>query len=122
VAGRVLALTPGAEQEAREAFLWYWERDERVGARFEAALTAALERAAETPEQGPVIDAGDVRRLFVEGFPYGVLYAVEPERVIVLAVMMLPLSTPTCGRVTVRNVDTVYMSMCAQSARQRART
>jgi plasmid stabilization system protein ParE len=83
-----LQLAPEAEQEAREAFLWYWRHDPQVGLRFELALTAALERAAEAPEHGPVVDAG-VRRLLVEGFPYGVLYAVEPERVVVLAVMHL---------------------------------
>ncbi|HEU4405310.1 MAG TPA: type II toxin-antitoxin system RelE/ParE family toxin [Polyangiaceae bacterium] len=86
--GRALAFTPEAEREAREAFLWYWQRDERAGLRFEAALTAALDRAAEAPEQGPVLEAG-VRRLLVEGFPYGVLYAVEAERVVVLAIMHL---------------------------------
>lgn len=83
-----LQLAPEAEQEAREAFLWYWQRDPQVGLRFEAALVATLERAAEAPEHGPAVDAG-VRRLYVEGFPYGVLYAVEPERVVVLAVMHL---------------------------------
>lgn len=56
--------------------------------RFEAALTAAFERIAETPEQGPMLEAG-VRRLLVETFPSGVLYAVEPERVVMLAVMHL---------------------------------
>lgn len=85
---RALVFVAEAEQEAREAFLWYWQRDERAGLRFEAALTATLDRAAEAPEQGPVLDDG-VRRLLVEGFPYGVLYAVEPDRVVVLAVMHL---------------------------------
>jgi plasmid stabilization system protein ParE len=52
------------------------------------ALTATLDRAVEAPEQGPELEAG-VRRLLVEGFSYGVLYVVEPERVLVLAVMHL---------------------------------
>jgi plasmid stabilization system protein ParE len=64
------------------------EARQRMGLRFESALTAALARAAEAPEHGPAVDAG-VRRLFLEGFPYGVLYAAEPERVVVLAVMHL---------------------------------
>ncbi|HEU4406657.1 MAG TPA: type II toxin-antitoxin system RelE/ParE family toxin [Polyangiaceae bacterium] len=88
MSGRPLAFTPEAEREAREAFLWYWQHDERAGLRFEAALTATLDRTAEAPEQGPVVEA-DVRRLLVEGFPYGVLYAVEPERIVVLAIMHL---------------------------------
>lgn len=86
--GRALAVTPEAEREAREAFLWYWQRDERAGLRFEAALTFTFDRAAEAPEQGPLLESG-VRRLLVEGFPYGVLYAVETEQVVVLAVMHL---------------------------------
>ena len=85
---RALAFAPEAEHEAREAFLWYWRRDERVGLRFEAALTAALDRVAEAPEQGSTLGAS-VRRLLIEGFPYAVLYAAESERVVVLAVMHL---------------------------------
>ncbi len=40
---------------------------------------------AATPELGPWLPPG-VRRLLVPGFPYGVVYAPEPGRVVVLAV------------------------------------
>jgi plasmid stabilization system protein ParE len=88
VTRRALSFAPEAEREAHEAFRWYWERDEQAGARFEAELSAVFNRIAESPEQGPQIERG-VRRLLLHHFPYGVLYAVEPERVLVLAVMHL---------------------------------
>ena len=84
-----LILAPEAEEESREAFLWYRRRDPRVGARFEDELTAALDRVADAPEEGAEIELG-VRRILLAGrFPYGVLYAIEPGRVVVLAVMHL---------------------------------
>ncbi|WP_437649054.1 type II toxin-antitoxin system RelE/ParE family toxin [Sorangium sp. So ce362] len=88
MARRVLSLAPEAEREAHEAFRWYRDRDERAGVRFEAELLAALDRITETPEQGPEIERG-VLRMLLHRFPYGVLYAIEPEHVLVLAVMHL---------------------------------
>jgi plasmid stabilization system protein ParE len=88
VARCTLSFAPEAEREAHEAFFWYRERDERAGARFEAELLAALDRITEIPEQGPEIERG-VRRVLLHGFPYGVLYAIAPEHIVVLAVMHL---------------------------------
>ncbi|WP_437641105.1 type II toxin-antitoxin system RelE/ParE family toxin [Sorangium sp. So ce854] len=83
-----LVLATGAEREASEAFLWYAARDPSVAERFEAQVLEAFDRIAEAPEQGPEIEPG-VRRLLLHRFPYGVLYAVEPDRILVLAVMHL---------------------------------
>jgi plasmid stabilization system protein ParE len=96
MARRVLVFAPEAEREAHEAFRWYRERDEQAGARFEAELLAIFDRISEVPEQGPEIERG-VRRLLLHRFPYGVLYAIEPERVFVLAVMHLR-RRPGCWR------------------------
>jgi toxin ParE1/3/4 len=88
VVRRALDFAPEAEHEAHEAYLWYWKRNEQAGDRFEASLVAALDSIAEAPEQGPEVEAG-VRRLLLRRFPYGVLYAVEPDRILILAVMHL---------------------------------
>ncbi|WP_438035632.1 type II toxin-antitoxin system RelE/ParE family toxin [Sorangium sp. So ce204] len=85
---RTLSFAPEAEREAHEAFRWYRERDERAGARFEGELLAAIDRITETSEQGPEIEQG-VRRMLLHRFPYGVLYAIASEHVLVLAVMHL---------------------------------
>ncbi|WP_437319543.1 type II toxin-antitoxin system RelE/ParE family toxin [Sorangium sp. So ce385] len=85
---RPVVLANEAESEARDAFLWYEARDPRVADRFEAQVLAALDRIAEAPEQGSEIELG-VRRLILHQFPYGLLYSVEPDRILVLAVMHL---------------------------------
>lgn len=41
---------------------------------------------AESPELHAEIEPG-VRRVVLQGFPYALIYAVEPDRVFVLAVM-----------------------------------
>ncbi|AUX43028.1 uncharacterized protein SOCE26_044680 [Sorangium cellulosum] len=51
-------------------------------------MLAAVDRIAEAPEQGPELEPG-VRRLTLQRFPYGLLYVVEPDRILVLAVMHL---------------------------------
>ena len=44
---RPVLLAPEAEEEAREAFLWYEARDLRVAQRFEVQLVAALDQLSE---------------------------------------------------------------------------
>jgi plasmid stabilization system protein ParE len=51
-------------------------------------VLGAFDRIAEAPEQGPEIEPG-IRRMLLQRFPYGLLYAVEPERILVLTVMHL---------------------------------
>lgn len=57
--------TSEAEQEAHEAFRWYWERDPRTGDRFEALFVQAIVGIAETPNQNPEIEPGARRRLLL---------------------------------------------------------
>ena len=60
-----------------------------MGLRFEAELGVVLDGIAEAPEQGFEIESG-VRRMLLGGrFPYGILYTVEADRILVLTVMHL---------------------------------
>lgn len=83
-----VVLSPEAEQDARSAFLWYLGRSPAAAERFEDELKRALESLGEEPEIGPMLDDG-VRRLLLPHFPYGVLYAIEGNDAVVLAVMHL---------------------------------
>lgn len=74
-----------AEQEARDAFLWYADRSPRAAARFEEELDHALARIAEAPRVFPETEPG-VRRAMFASFPYSILYAIEQAGVIVLAI------------------------------------
>jgi len=57
----------------------------RCGRRFAAAVGDALERILQAPTRWRVLDE-DVRRCLTRVFPYGVLYTIEPDFVLVVAV------------------------------------
>jgi plasmid stabilization system protein ParE len=86
VAARRVDFTLEAEQEAHEAFRWYWEREPATGERFEELFVQAIVDIAEAPLQDPAIEPGVRRRLLLP-FPYAILYQVEPASVLVLTVM-----------------------------------
>lgn len=77
---------PEALQEYREATLYYAERDPSLALRFVEAVEDAIRRILESPERWRVLDE-DVRRCLTHVFPYGVLYTIEPECILIVAVM-----------------------------------
>jgi plasmid stabilization system protein ParE len=88
VARLPIHLAPEAEQEALDAFVWYHERNPAAAAHFENEVVHAMDRIVEFPLAAPEIESG-VRRLLLRRFPYALLYAVEPGRILVLGVMHL---------------------------------
>ncbi len=84
---RKVHLHPGADAELTEA-VRYYEREERgLGARFEAEVVRGIDRIRIAPESAPVVRPGGVRRKVLSGFPYSLVYAVEPDRIRIVAVM-----------------------------------
>ena len=77
---------PEALEEYREATLYYTERDPALALRFVEAVEDATRRILEAPERWRVLDE-DVRRCLTRVFPYGVLYTIEPDFILVVAVM-----------------------------------
>ena len=77
---------PEALEEYREATLYYTERDPALAMRFVEAVEDAIRRILESPERLRVLDE-DVRRCLTHVFPYGVLYTIEPEFILIVAVM-----------------------------------
>jgi len=77
---------PEAYAEYEEAARYYAERDPDLGSRFIAAVEEAIERICDSPARWRVIDE-DVRRCLTHVFPYGVLYTIETEVVLIVAVM-----------------------------------
>jgi len=77
---------PEALEEYREATLYYVERDPALALRFVEAVEDAIRRILESPERWRVLDE-DVRRCLTHVFPYGVLYTIEPEFILIVAVM-----------------------------------
>jgi toxin ParE1/3/4 len=77
---------PEALAEYEAAALYYAERDSAVAERFVAVVDDAIKRILESPTGWRVLD-GDVRRCLMQIFPYGVLYTIEVEEVLIVAVM-----------------------------------
>ena len=67
------------------ALRWYEEQREGLGLEFLLALEATLERAHRLP-LGYESVAKRTRKALVRRFPYVVLFAVEPEGIVVTAV------------------------------------
>ena len=77
---------PEAYAEYEAAARYYAERDPELAARFIAAVEDAIERICDAPARWRGIDE-DVRRCLTHVFPYGVLYTIENEFVLIVGVM-----------------------------------
>ena len=80
-----LIIRPEAEAELAEAFDWYERRVPGLGADFLAAVDAALDSVLSHPLQHPVVYR-TVRRALTRRFPYQVLFVVEEDTIVVIAI------------------------------------
>ena len=76
---------PEAEQELLEAHAWYEAQQLGLGDAFIDRVEAGLEHIVAFPKSCPLVH-DDVRRYLLERFPHSILYLVEPEQIVVLAV------------------------------------
>ena len=77
---------PEALAEYAEAVQYYVEQRAETAQLFVNAVEEAVYRIREFPERYAVIDE-DVRRCMTRKFPYGILYVIEPDYILILAVM-----------------------------------
>lgn len=77
---------PEALDEYEAAALYYAERDPGLALRFIEVVEETIQRILEAPNRWRVIDE-DVRRCLTRVFPYAVLYTVEPDFILIVAVM-----------------------------------
>lgn len=78
-------LHPAAVKEARAAYRWYVRRSAGAAERFQAALEAALEQIAQSPDRWPTHLHGTRYRL-LRHFPFIVVYRRVADRLQVVAV------------------------------------
>ncbi|NPC56026.1 type II toxin-antitoxin system RelE/ParE family toxin [Caenimonas soli] len=76
---------PEAEAEAREAFLWYFERSPMAADAFRVELFDAIDGLSETAEDWPE-DQDGFRHYHLRHFPYTVMYEVLGRNVTVFAI------------------------------------
>lgn len=77
---------PDALEEYLQATTWYRQRDSHVARQFVAAIESAISRLLTAPNRFRVIDE-EIRRCLTHKFPYAVLYTIEADHVLILAVM-----------------------------------
>jgi plasmid stabilization system protein ParE len=77
---------PEALAEYEATTRYYAKRDPRVAEHFVAAVEDAIERILDSPTRWRIVDE-DVRRCLTHLFPYGVLYTIEPDFVLIVTVM-----------------------------------
>jgi len=77
-----------AEEEMVEAARFYEQRQIGLGADFLAEVEHSIRRVRENPEAGTPVRRGFRRRL-LRRFPHGVLYRVDSDEIVIVAVMHL---------------------------------
>ncbi len=68
-----------------EAALFYETASAGLGDDFLDDVQRAIDQARESPSLG-VVFAGKFRRLLLRRFPFGLIYAIEPDMIVVAAV------------------------------------
>ena len=79
---------PEAESEMTKAAAWYEDQQADLGKRFLASVQDALNRIKITPLLYPVVDS-KARRCLTKTFPFGIIFRVETDCILVIAVMHL---------------------------------
>ncbi|MDJ0675394.1 MAG: type II toxin-antitoxin system RelE/ParE family toxin [Calothrix sp. MO_167.B42] len=77
---------PDALTEYGETVQYYAERRAEIAQAFIDTVEDAIFRIRESPNRWGVIDE-DVRRCLTQKFPYAILYTIEQEYILILAVM-----------------------------------
>lgn len=79
---------PEAEQEMFEAAIYYQSQASDLGLDYLFEVEQAVQAIAESPITWPIIE-GELRRRLVKRFPFGILYRIEPEEIVIIAVAHL---------------------------------
>lgn len=74
-----------AEQEFYDSKNYYEEQQENLGDRFQSEISNALNRIKKFPTTFVKIKK-DVRKCVVNKFPFNLLYSIEEDHIIILAV------------------------------------
>lgn len=79
-----ILFTRYAKQELEDAVRYYELEYSGLGKRFKEEVEKAALRIAEYPEAWSV-DRGDVRKCLLHKFPYKLLYSIEEDHILVIA-------------------------------------
>ena len=77
-----------AQKELDDAVLWYNQQADGLGREFLDELDRTVRRTITFPLSCPEIEPG-IRRGLVARFPYGIIYGVDDDTIVVIAVAHL---------------------------------
>jgi toxin ParE1/3/4 len=80
---RRLVFRRNAEAELAETVDWYENRRVGLGTEFLAEFDAVLARILDNPHRYQIVD-DDIRRAPLHRFPYGIMYIVSDEELLIL--------------------------------------
>ena len=75
-----------ARSEYVESYAWYHERGSHIADAFEREVEHAFESLQEFPDRWPVY-IGIWRRILLRRFPFGIVYGVIDNQLVVVAIM-----------------------------------
>lgn len=79
---------PPAEEEMLEAASYYESKAENLGRRYISEIERSKNIIINNPKLYPILKY-DIRRCIVRCFPYGILYKIDPEEIVIIAIMHL---------------------------------
>ena len=83
-----ISLLPLAQTELDDAFSWYEEQVVGLGYEFLDGFDQSVRLIASFPELFEQIEEG-VRRSLVNRFPYGIIYGIDGDQIVIIAVAHL---------------------------------
>ncbi len=79
---------PDAEQEMLETAVYYESQSSGLGRDYLLEVERDLQAIAESPMTWPIVE-GELRRRLVRRFPFGILYRIDPEGIVIIAIAHL---------------------------------
>ena len=81
-----VVIRPEAENDLKEVFSWYEDKRLGLGYDFMLQVDAGIRHVERNPEAYPSGYKG-TRRHLIKRFPYRIVYFLEKERIVVLAII-----------------------------------
>jgi len=85
---KIVSFLPEAEEEMAAATRYYESRARGLGRDYLSEVERAVKTIKKSPETWPVVKE-KIRRCIVRRFPFGIIYCIEPEEIVIIAVAHL---------------------------------
>ncbi|MBX3243363.1 MAG: type II toxin-antitoxin system RelE/ParE family toxin [Acidobacteria bacterium] len=77
---------PEALEEFEQAAVYYEQQEPGLGDHFIQVIETAIESIINAPEMWPILET-PIRRRLTRTFPYAVLYAIDADHLLIIAIM-----------------------------------